>query len=53
MINLNPELGKQLFPSAFQQNQDSQQQANQQPMNVKQTSEQYINNLMRNINVNK
>lgn len=53
MINLNPELGKQLFPSAFQQNQDSQQQANQQPMNVKQTSEQYINNLMRNMNVNK
>lgn len=53
MINLNPELGKQLFPSAFEQNQGGQQQSNQQPMNARQTSEQYINNLMRNINVNK
>ena len=53
MINLNPELGKQLFPSAFQQNQDNQQQTSQQPMNARQTNEQYINNLMRNINGNK
>ena len=54
MINLNPELGKQLFPSVFEQNQGGQQQQNnQQPMNARQTSEQYINNLMRNMNVNK